>query len=85
MVKIAVSSQTPNGLEAITDMRFGRCPFYTIVEVDGNDIRNVEVVENPAVSAFGGAGIQAAQFIANQGVKVVIAGNYGPNAYNALS
>ncbi len=85
MVKIAICSQTPDGLEAITDMRFGRCPFYTFVEVDGKNIRNVEVAENPAVTAFGGAGIQAAQFMANQGVKAVIAGNYGPNAYGGLS
>lgn len=85
MVKIAISSQTPDGLDAITDMHFGRCPFFTIVEVDGNKIRNVEVIENAAVGAFGGAGIQAAQSIANQGVKAVIAGNYGPNASSALA
>ncbi|MEM2984874.1 MAG: hypothetical protein QXL24_06595 [Candidatus Jordarchaeaceae archaeon] len=35
MHKIAVSSQTPNGLDAIIDARFGRCPFFIIVELDG--------------------------------------------------
>jgi predicted Fe-Mo cluster-binding NifX family protein len=35
--------------------------------------------------ATGGAGIQAAQTIANNGVKVVITGNVGPNAFGALS
>lgn len=84
MVKIAISSQTPDGLNSITDMRFGRCPFFTVVEVEGNNIRNVEVIENAALGAFGGAGIQAAQSIANKGVKAIIAGNYGPNAFNAL-
>jgi predicted Fe-Mo cluster-binding NifX family protein len=44
-----------------------------------------EVVPNPALGAIGGAGIQAAQIIASKGAKVVITGNVGPNAFQALS
>ena len=39
---------------------------------------------NPAVGASGGAGSLAAQLVAKQQASVVISGDFGPNAYNAL-
>jgi predicted Fe-Mo cluster-binding NifX family protein len=39
-----------------------------------------EAVPNPAVTASGGAGIQAAQFVVEQGARAVLTGNLGPNA-----
>ena len=44
-----------------------------------------EVVQNTAVSSAHGAGIAAAQLVASKGIKVVLTGNVGPNAYSALS
>ncbi len=44
-----------------------------------------EAVPNIASGSMSGAGIQAAQTIASKGVKVVITGNVGPNAFQALS
>ena len=44
-----------------------------------------EAIQNPAQYAGGGAGIQAAQIVASKGVKVVLTGNVGPNAFQALS
>jgi predicted Fe-Mo cluster-binding NifX family protein len=43
-----------------------------------------EAVGNPAFTAGGGAGIQAAQLVAERGADVVITGNMGPNAFQAL-
>ena len=36
------------------------------------------------MQAAGGAGVQASQFVAAQGVQVVISGAYGPNAFDTL-
>ena len=36
------------------------------------------------MSAPGGAGIQAAQFVIEQGAQAVLTGNVGPNAYNVF-
>jgi predicted Fe-Mo cluster-binding NifX family protein len=83
-MKIAVSA-TGNTLDSLVDPRFGRCAYFIIADVEGNEIKNVETVQNPAATAMGGAGIQAAQLIANKGAEVLISGNIGPNAAGILS
>ncbi|MEQ8171092.1 MAG: NifB/NifX family molybdenum-iron cluster-binding protein [Candidatus Eremiobacterota bacterium] len=80
MKKVAFSS-TGRDLNALLDPRFGRCDFFVIVDVETDD---VEVFENNAKNASGGAGIQAAQFVANMGVDTVVSGNFGPNAFQTL-
>jgi predicted Fe-Mo cluster-binding NifX family protein len=80
-MKICVSA-TANNLEAQLDPRFGRCLYLVIVD---SETIQFEAIPNMAAGATGGAGIQAAQTIANKGVKVVITGNVGPNAFRALS
>jgi len=83
-MKIAVSA-TGSSLDANVDPRFGRCSYFIIVETEGNEIKGHEVVSNEAVQAMRGAGIQAAQTVANKGAEVLITGNIGPNAFNVLS
>jgi len=78
--RIAMTS-TGKTLEDPIDPRFGRCPFFLIIESDGS----VRAVPNCARAARGGAGIQAAQQIVNENVKVVITGEIGPNAFEVLS
>jgi predicted Fe-Mo cluster-binding NifX family protein len=80
-VKVAVTS-TGNKIESPVDPRFGRCVNFLIVETDS---MSFEIVPNAAVGSAHGAGIMAAQLIASKGVKVVLTGQVGPNAYNALT
>ncbi len=79
-MKIAVASSGPGGLEDTVSPVFGRCPTFTIVEVTGNEITSTRVMENPAMNAPGGAGIQIANTLVREGINAVIAGNFGPNA-----
>lgn len=79
-MKIAVTAMTPS-LEGEIDPRFGRCPYFLIVDTETMEY---QALENPAQQAFGGAGVQAAQFVSSQGVEAVISGHFGPNAYQAL-
>jgi len=80
-MKIAVTATGPS-LDAPVDPRFGRCPYFLIVETDNLAF---EAVENPSVTLGGGAGIQSAQFISEKGARFVLTGNCGPNAYQTLS
>ena len=80
-MKVAISA-TGRSLDSQIDPRFGRCPYFLIVETE---TMAVETVPNGAVGTAHGAGIQAAQLVASMGVKAVLTGNVGPNAYSALS
>jgi predicted Fe-Mo cluster-binding NifX family protein len=44
-----------------------------------------EALENEGLMASGGAGVQAAQMVAQKGAHTLITGNLGPNAASALS
>jgi predicted Fe-Mo cluster-binding NifX family protein len=80
-MKICVTA-TANSLDAQIDPRFGRCSYLVIVD---SETMQFEAIPNMAADASGGAGIQAAQTIANKGVKLLITGNVGPKAFQALA
>jgi predicted Fe-Mo cluster-binding NifX family protein len=80
-MKVAVSSNGDN-LDARLDPRFGRCPFFLVVNPED---MSFEAFNNESATQGGGAGIQTAQFLASQGVEAVITGNCGPNAVQTLS
>jgi len=54
-MKVAISS-TGKDLNAALDPRFGRCPYFVIVETED---MTFEVLANEAGASGGGAGIQA--------------------------
>ena len=72
-VKIAVASNSKDATSSISN-KAGKCPYYLIFDSTGELI---EVVENPYKNAQSGAGAQTANFLANKGVTIVIAGNFG--------
>ena len=80
-MKIAISSSGKN-LDAALDPRFGRCAYFLII--DPADMR-FEVFDNQSTAQSSGAGIQAAQFLADKNVSAVITGHVGPNAVQTLA
>jgi predicted Fe-Mo cluster-binding NifX family protein len=85
MVIIAIPSDGEGGLKDKMNSRFGRCSSFTFVTVENNEITGVKTVPNPASEAMGGAGIQAAQIVANNGANELIVGFLGPNAAQSLN
>ena len=75
-MKIAITSNGAN-LDAPTSPVFGRCPMVVLVETE---TLQFEAIENPAIAAPSGAGIQAAQLVVERGAQAVVTGNVGPNA-----
>lgn len=72
------------GLDDMISPVFARCQTFTLVETDGKEIKNVEVIPNQFMNAVHGAGIQVGQYLISQGINVAIAGNFGPNVSSIL-
>jgi len=79
-MKIILTSLSPDILSVI-DPRFGRSACFLFVDPETLEW---QALLNPAISAPGGAGIQAAQVVVDHQCSAVISGDFGPNAYNAL-
>jgi predicted Fe-Mo cluster-binding NifX family protein len=80
-MKLIITANAPD-LQAPVNPRFGRADYFVLVD---SETMGWEAHENKAVNASGGAGSQAAQFVAQHGAEAVISGDFGPNAYLALA
>jgi predicted Fe-Mo cluster-binding NifX family protein len=76
--RIAVSADNRNGLDSIVSPHFGRCPCFVLVDLDGCEVRNVDVVENPFYGRHQPG--QVPQFINEKSVDVMLTGGMGRRA-----
>jgi len=78
---IAISA-TGNSPESLVDRQFGRCEWFIVFD---ETRRQVKAIKNSYAEAETGAGVGCAQDLIQEGVKVVISGQVGPKAYEALN
>ena len=81
-MKIAVSASGPD-LEAGVDPRFGRAPYYLLV--DPETLEWEAVPNHPNLQAAQGAGVQAAALVARYKPAAVLTGHCGPKAFHTLT
>lgn len=80
-MKVAVTSQG-EALDSPVDERFGRAANFLVVDTEDGTFAVVPNRQN--LEAAQGAGVQAAQKVAEQGVEAVITGHCGPKAHRGL-
>jgi len=83
-LKIAVPTEANKGLEDTVSEVFGKAKTFTIVEVENGQIRNVQVIDNPAASYKYGSGPVAVKTLADLKVDYVLAAGLGPGASGLL-
>ena len=79
-VVIAVASDGET-LKAAVSHLAARCPYFLLVDSEGIVMK---AVENPYKDTRGGAGVSAANFLAEKNVTIVIAGNFGTKMKDVL-
>ncbi len=66
--------------QAATQPNFGRAAYFLFIDSEAEAIE--PVANRPGAH---GAGVQAAQTVADRGARAVITGSVGPNAFQALT
>ena len=81
-MKVAITSEGPK-LDDAVDPRFGRAAGFIVVDTETLE---TEYVDNGGSQILAqGAGIQAAETVAQSGVRLVLTGYVGPKAFQALA
>lgn len=80
-VAIAASGE---GLESQASTVFGRCSHLIVVDIMGDDFKEVKTIPNSATNEGGGAGIKTARIVGDEKVQALISGSVGPNATEVL-
>ncbi|MBN1255723.1 MAG: NifB/NifX family molybdenum-iron cluster-binding protein [Deltaproteobacteria bacterium] len=80
-MKIAIASKGKT-ISSRVDDRFGRCPYFLIVDTTS---MTTETIENPGQTEKNAAGIRACQMLIDEGVNAVVVKNIGHNALVTLT
>ena len=76
-MRIAFASEDKLGMEGEVSAHFGRCPYYTLLEVE-EEVESWKVVDNPYLGNHVPGKVP--EFIHSQKADVMIAGGMGPRA-----
>lgn len=79
-MKIAIPANG-NDINSEVCISFGRTPYFIVVDTE---TEKFSVINNKAVSEQGGAGIKAAQAVADSGAAAVVTFHCGKNAADVL-
>ncbi len=77
-MRIAISAETDNGLDSIVAQHFGRCPYFALADMEGNEVEAIEVIDNPFYAGHQVG--QIPQFIHAQKANVMLSGGMGGRA-----
>lgn len=81
-MKVAFTA-SGNTLDSPIDGRFGRARYFMIVDTEDGSVEAVSNEQN--LQAPSGAGVQAAQNVADSGAKALVTKHCGPKAFSVLS
>jgi predicted Fe-Mo cluster-binding NifX family protein len=83
-LRIAVPTKMHAGLEDVVSEVFGKAKTFTIVDIEHGEVKNMQVIDNPAASYEYGSGPVAVKTLADLKVNLVMAAELGPGASGLL-
>ena len=76
-MRVVIPTNDDKGLLANMGAHFGKASFYTIVEIENNEVKNVEVIPNPG-HGVGGCSNAIANILSLNPDALIVVG-IGPN------
>jgi predicted Fe-Mo cluster-binding NifX family protein len=77
-MRIAVSAESKNGLESVVSPHFGRCPYFVLVDLEGQEVKDLREVDNPYFGNHRPGQVPA--LINSLGADVMLTGGMGGRA-----
>lgn len=77
-MRFAISAEDNNGLESVVSHHFGRCPYFVLVDMEDDEIKEVQVIDNPHYVQHEPGMVPG--FINNHSADVMISGGMGRRA-----
>lgn len=77
-MRVAVSVDNKNGLDSVVSPHFGRCPYFVLIDLDGERVEDVQAVDNPYYGNHQPGQVPA--FIHSLGANVMLTGGMGGRA-----
>ncbi len=84
MPKIGIPILEDMGFESNASLHFGNASFFAFIEVEGGQIKTVNIKANEEAKLAKKKGITAAHFLINEKVDIVIAGSLGEGPFHVL-
>ena len=78
IIRVAVSADDGNGLDSVVSPHFGRCPYFVVVDLEGQEVHAVQVISNPYYGHHQPG--QVPGFIHSQEANVMLTGGMGRRA-----
>jgi predicted Fe-Mo cluster-binding NifX family protein len=82
-MKIAISIETDQGLDSTIAHHFGRCPYFALADLDGEEISSLDIIKNPFFESHQPG--QVPEFIRGQDAAIMISGGMGRKALEFFS
>jgi predicted Fe-Mo cluster-binding NifX family protein len=78
VTRVAISADNGNGLDSVVSPHFGRCPYFVLVDLEGQEVEAVKSISNPYYGNHQPG--QVPGFIHSQGANVMLTGGMGRRA-----
>ena len=77
-MRVAISADESNGLDSVVSPHFGRCPYFVLVDLEGQEVKEVQAISNPYYGHHQPGEVPG--FIHSQGANVMLTGGMGGRA-----
>jgi predicted Fe-Mo cluster-binding NifX family protein len=77
-MRIAISADNNDGLDSIVSPHFGRCPYFVLVDLQGQEVQAIAAIDNPYYGSHQPGQVPA--FISSHNVNVMLTGGMGGRA-----
>jgi len=83
-IRLAIPTKGYKGMNDLISDVFGRAETFTYIDVEGKEVKNIEVIENSSRDFKLGVGPLIVKMMADRGVNMVFVTDLGPGVSQLL-